>query len=240
MNTAGATVVLAHGLGGSSDLPVPYAYAMVGAAWALTFTFALVAFAWRRPRFDPLKPGRPLPTAVTTLVDARATRWTAAAVALVFTVWVVLAAVWGPQTQFQRPARRVLRAVVGRVGGALVAVRARLAGDLADAHGVSAAPAVHARTGWPCAPVLSRKLGLSPRRGGPVRLRVDGTGQPGLGVAAVGQGVAADLWRGDAGRGVAVRAALVGPRRPVRRVQHGGVATLPVSPQSDHRENRHR
>ena len=99
MNTAGATVVLAHGLGGSSDLPVPYAYAMVGAAWALTFTFALVAFAWRRPRFDPLKPGRPLPTAVTTLVDARATRWTAAAVALVFTVWVVLAGVWGPQTQ---------------------------------------------------------------------------------------------------------------------------------------------
>ena len=93
------TAVLAHGLGGSSDLPVPYAYAMVGAAWALTFTFALVAFAWRRPRFDPDKPGRPLPTAVTTLIDARTTRWTAAALALVFTVWVVLAAVWGPQTQ---------------------------------------------------------------------------------------------------------------------------------------------
>ena len=87
---------------------------------------------------------------------------------------------------------------------------------------------------------LSRKLGVSPRRGGPVRLRVDGTGQPGFGVAAVGQGVAADLCRGDAGRGVAVRAALVGPRRPVRRVQHGGVAALPVSPQSGHRENRHR
>ncbi len=99
MNTDGATEVLAHGLGGSSDLPVPYAYAMVGAAWALTFTFALVAFAWRRPRFDPLKPGRPLPTAVTTLVDARATRWTAAAAALAFTLWVVSAAVWGPQTQ---------------------------------------------------------------------------------------------------------------------------------------------
>jgi hypothetical protein len=93
------TAVLAHGLGGSSDLPVPYAYAMVGAAWALTFTFALVAFAWRRPRFDPDKPGHPLPTAVTTLIDARATRWTAAALSLVFTVWVLLAAVWGPQTQ---------------------------------------------------------------------------------------------------------------------------------------------
>jgi hypothetical protein len=94
-----ATVVLAHGLGGSGDLPVPYAYAMIGAAWALTFTFALVAFAWRRPRFDPLKPGHPLPRALTTFVDARPTRWLAAGVALVFAVWVVLAAVWGPQTE---------------------------------------------------------------------------------------------------------------------------------------------
>ncbi|HEY3995999.1 MAG TPA: hypothetical protein VGM40_08565 [Mycobacterium sp.] len=98
--TAGpATVILAHGLGGSGDLPVPYAYAMVGAAWALTFTFALVAFAWRRPRFDALKPGRPLPAALTTIVDARATRWTAAGLALIFTVWVVLAGVLGPQSQ---------------------------------------------------------------------------------------------------------------------------------------------
>jgi hypothetical protein len=92
-------VLLAHGLGGSSDLPVPYAYAMVGAAWALTFTFALVAFAWRQPRFDPEAPGHPLPAWVTTLVDARATRWTIAGAALVFAVWVVAAGVWGPQTQ---------------------------------------------------------------------------------------------------------------------------------------------
>jgi hypothetical protein len=99
VSAAGATRVLAHGLGGSGDLPVPYLYAMVGAAWALTFTFALVAFAWRRPRFDPLKPGRPLPAAVTTLVDAPATRWAAAGVALIFAVWVVAAGVWGPQSE---------------------------------------------------------------------------------------------------------------------------------------------
>lgn len=96
---AAAVVVLAHGLGGSGDLPVPYAYAMVGAAWALTFTFALVAFAWRRPRFDPLKPGRPLPTALTTLVDSRVTRWLVAAVALVFAAWAVAAGVWGPESE---------------------------------------------------------------------------------------------------------------------------------------------
>ncbi|MCV7381776.1 hypothetical protein BST11_22040 [Mycobacterium alsense] len=93
-----ATAVLAHGLGGSGDLPVPYLYAMVGAAWALTFTFALVAFAWRRPRFDPAKPGRPLPEVLTALVDARVTRWTAAGLALAFAAWVVAAGVWGPQS----------------------------------------------------------------------------------------------------------------------------------------------
>jgi hypothetical protein len=91
--------VLAHGLGGSNDLPVPYTFALIGAAWALTFTFALVALAWRQPRFDPDKPGHPLPDAVTRLVDARATRWTVAGLALAFAGWVVAAGVCGPQTQ---------------------------------------------------------------------------------------------------------------------------------------------
>jgi hypothetical protein len=36
---------------------------------------------------------------VTTLVDAAVTRWTAAGLALVFAAWVVLAGVWGPQSE---------------------------------------------------------------------------------------------------------------------------------------------
>jgi hypothetical protein len=92
-------VIVAHGLGGSSDLPVPYAFSMIGAAWALTFTFALVAFAWRRPRFDPDNPARPLPEALTIFVDSRVTRGVAAGAALGFTGWVLLAGLWGPQTQ---------------------------------------------------------------------------------------------------------------------------------------------
>ena len=87
--------VLAHGLGGSTDLPIPYAYALIGAAWALTFTFAVVAFAWRHPRFDPDKPGRALPQWVTTAVDAPVTRWWLAAAGLLFGAWVVMAAVFG-------------------------------------------------------------------------------------------------------------------------------------------------
>ena len=89
--------VLAHGLGGSTDLPIPFTSALIGAAWALTFTFAVVAFAWRKPRFDPAKDGRPLPQWVTTATDAVATRWALAAAGLLFAVWVALAGLFGPR-----------------------------------------------------------------------------------------------------------------------------------------------
>lgn len=91
-------VVLAHGLGGSADLPIPFTYALIGAAWALTFTFAVVAFAWRTPRFDPSNPGRPMPQWLARAIDVRVTRWAVAAVALLFAVWVALAALFGPQS----------------------------------------------------------------------------------------------------------------------------------------------
>jgi hypothetical protein len=90
--------VLAHGVGGSSDLPVPYQYAMVGAAWALTFTFAVVAFAWRRPRFDPDAPGVLLPDWVTQVIDAPLTRWCLGALGVLFAAWAVAAGLLGPQT----------------------------------------------------------------------------------------------------------------------------------------------
>src|ERR1700759_2038982 len=92
-------VIVAHGLGGSSGLPVPYAFSVIGAAWALTFTFALVALAWKRPRFDPDNPTRPLPAAVTTFVDSRVVRGAAAVAALAFAGWALLAGMCGPQTQ---------------------------------------------------------------------------------------------------------------------------------------------
>lgn len=97
MTPDGSVTVLAHGLGGSTDLPIPFTYALLGAAWALAFTFAVVALAWRKPKFDPARPARPLPDWVTTVVDAPATRWTVAMLALLFTIWVAIAAFVGPQ-----------------------------------------------------------------------------------------------------------------------------------------------
>lgn len=85
-----AVVVLAHGLGGSTDLPIPLTYALIGAAWALTFTFAVVALAWRQPRFDPDRPGRALPRWVTRAVDAPATRWTVGIAGLLLAGWVAV------------------------------------------------------------------------------------------------------------------------------------------------------
>ncbi len=95
--TQPSVAVLAHGLGGSTDLPIPYSYALIGAAWALTLTFAVVAFAWRTPRFDPDRPGRPLPNWLTTAVDSPITRAVVAGLALALAIWVVVAGVIGPQ-----------------------------------------------------------------------------------------------------------------------------------------------
>ncbi len=97
MITDRSVAVLAHGLGGSTDLPIPFTLALIGAAWALTFTFAVVALVWQRPRFDPDKPGHELPQWVTTLIDAPATRWAAGIVGLLFAIWVAIAAFLGPQ-----------------------------------------------------------------------------------------------------------------------------------------------
>ena len=92
-----SVAVLAHGLGG--------VHGHAGAGWLYVGRcrvgadlFALVAFAWRRPRFDPRKPGRPLPQVITRLVDSRVLRTTVAGLALLFTAWVVMAGLFGPQT----------------------------------------------------------------------------------------------------------------------------------------------
>ncbi|MDG5483361.1 hypothetical protein [Mycolicibacterium gadium] len=97
MTPEAAVTVLAHGVGGSTDLPVPLSYALIGAAWALAATFAVVAVAWKTPRFDPDKPGRELPAWVTAAVDSRVVRWIVAGAAAIFSIWVAVAAIWGPQ-----------------------------------------------------------------------------------------------------------------------------------------------
>ncbi len=56
----------------------------------------MVALAWRRPRFDPEKPGLPLPSWVTTTVDSAVTRWVVGLLSLALTGWVAYTAVTRP------------------------------------------------------------------------------------------------------------------------------------------------
>ena len=87
--------LLAHGIGGASDLPIPLSYAMVGAGWALTVSFAILAFSWRTSRFRGDEAGRPLPLAVASVVDSRWTRGALRALGLALTAYLGWAALAG-------------------------------------------------------------------------------------------------------------------------------------------------
>ncbi|WP_020105937.1 hypothetical protein [Nocardia sp. 348MFTsu5.1] len=91
-------MISAHGLGGSEDLPIPYTAVLIGGAWALTFSFAVVVFAWRKPHFGPDMTGRPLPSWLDRAVDSRITRTVVSLVALVFAAWTVMAGLFGPDS----------------------------------------------------------------------------------------------------------------------------------------------
>lgn len=66
-------MVLAHGVGTRSDLPLPIWLAALGAGTALMISFVALAMMWRGPRLQR-DAGHPLPRAVTRAVDAAATR----------------------------------------------------------------------------------------------------------------------------------------------------------------------
>ncbi|MBY6410124.1 hypothetical protein HQ346_00805 [Rhodococcus sp. BP-252] len=89
-------MILAHGLGGSTDLPLPVTFVLIGGAWALSISFAVLIFAWRTPRLNPSRRWATIPAGVTRVADATTTRAAIRLVALAFTVFVVWIAITGP------------------------------------------------------------------------------------------------------------------------------------------------
>ena len=63
--------VFAHGIGGSKDLPIPLELTVAGAVAALTVSFTVLAIAWRTPRYDADRTGRPAPAWLARIVDSR-------------------------------------------------------------------------------------------------------------------------------------------------------------------------
>lgn len=84
-----------HGLGGAKDLPVPAPLAIAGGTLALVVSFAVLALAWRRPRYDGAVRGRPLP-ALGRLVDSAAFGAATRVFGVLFFGWTTWALVAGP------------------------------------------------------------------------------------------------------------------------------------------------
>lgn len=92
--TSGA-VLLAHGIGGRRDLPIPFGYVLVGGGLAVLVSFAALLWLWPSSRLRGARAGRALPDALTAAADAPATRWGLRILGLALTGFVAAAALFG-------------------------------------------------------------------------------------------------------------------------------------------------
>jgi hypothetical protein len=89
-------IVLAHGVGQRTDLPIPLGLAFYGAGMAILASFAILLLFWPRPRLGNEHSGWPLPDAVQRLADSPAVRRSLQAVALAVGALVLAVALAGP------------------------------------------------------------------------------------------------------------------------------------------------
>src|SRR3712207_1054940 len=94
-------MLLAHGLGGRTDLPIPVWLALYGAGIAVVISFAALGLLWPKPRLTDPDAGRPLPDAVRRAVDSAYVRLTLRLIVLAIAITLVLAAFLGsPETAY--------------------------------------------------------------------------------------------------------------------------------------------
>ncbi|MDP9418362.1 MAG: hypothetical protein M3P48_11175 [Actinomycetota bacterium] len=88
--------VLAHGIAGRQDLPIPYSFALWGAAATLVVSFVLLGVLWRSPRLRGEAAGRPLPPGPASVLDSAAVRWALRILGLALTAYIGAAVLLGP------------------------------------------------------------------------------------------------------------------------------------------------
>ena len=96
--------ILAHGIGGRSDLPVPLWLALYGGAAAVIVSFAALGAFWRRERFSGAEAGRPLPLGLQRALDAPITRALLSALGLALFVVMLVVALMGASNGSANPA----------------------------------------------------------------------------------------------------------------------------------------
>ncbi len=96
-------MLLAHGLGGRSDLPVPLWIAVTGAVLALLVSFAALSFFWKKPKYvGPA--GKPISAGLGRALDAPSLAIFWRLIGLVALVLVLSAAWLGPNEPLGNPA----------------------------------------------------------------------------------------------------------------------------------------
>lgn len=93
---AALTRILAHGVGGRGDLPIPFSAALAAAVVALLVSFAVLAWRWQQPRLHGATAGRPLPRRCAVVLDSAWWRWGWRVVGLLALGYTCVAAFGGP------------------------------------------------------------------------------------------------------------------------------------------------
>ncbi|MCD0448433.1 hypothetical protein LO762_04360 [Actinocorallia sp. API 0066] len=88
-------MVIAHGIGGRQDLPIPLEVLMIGAALAVLASFAALGLTWQRSKFRA-DAGRPVPAWLQAFADSRVTRTVLRLVGVLGTLATIVAAAFGP------------------------------------------------------------------------------------------------------------------------------------------------
>ncbi|HEV7830296.1 MAG TPA: hypothetical protein VGP04_15920 [Pseudonocardiaceae bacterium] len=94
-------MLLAHGVGTRSDLPVPVWLAAGGAGLAVLISFGALTLLWRKPLLGGDTAGWPIPRPVASVLDSAAVRGALRGAATLLTVAVCLIGFFGP-TNVQR------------------------------------------------------------------------------------------------------------------------------------------
>lgn len=84
-----------HGIGGRQDLPIPFGLAVAGAGIAIALSFVVLGLAWRNPKYRGNASGRPLPIAITWMVDSAGFRWFVRLVGLAIFLYAMVALIFG-------------------------------------------------------------------------------------------------------------------------------------------------
>jgi hypothetical protein len=96
------TALLAHGVGGRTDLPVPLWMAIYGAGIAVVLSFAALGALWPNPRLTGEK-GRPLPRPLAAVLDSPVLHWVRRAVVLAASGVLLAAAFAGAPGEERNP-----------------------------------------------------------------------------------------------------------------------------------------